>query len=177
MHLSRIERWLLSNQFAILAKLYPQEAKEYERMKEAVDWGYEFEFHEMAQHIVADGMSEDACKEVLEILSMFDYLKNGYDQLSDKSGIDEHGVTFIGFDGNNETSYLGYAEYFCSKGRFGNLNIRDFNSHCPTIDMYRRMLEAHRESKDKYRLTKDDIVRITAARPFPEKSKSTSAHM
>jgi uncharacterized protein YfbU (UPF0304 family) len=168
MQLSRIERWLLSNQFAILAALYPDEAKEYERMKEAVDSGYEFEFERMAQHVYAEGLPEDACKEVLEILSMFDYLKQGYERLSDKSGIDAHDITFIGFDGNNEVSYMGYAEFFCGQGRFGSLNIQDFNSHCPTIEMYRRMLQAHRESVDKYRLTKDDIVRITTARPYPQ---------
>jgi uncharacterized protein YfbU (UPF0304 family) len=154
-----------------LAALYPNEATEYERMREAVNSGYEFEFERMAQHIYADGLSEDACKEVLEILSMFDYLKQGYERLSDKSGIDAHAITFIGFDGNNEVSYMGYAEYFCRQGRFGSLNIQDFNSHCPTVEMYRRMLQAHRESKDKYQLSKADIIRIAATRPYPGKSR------
>jgi len=168
--LTRVERLLLSNQFAILAALFPDEATEYERMKEAVDSGYELEFERLAQHVYADGLSADACQEVLEILSMFDYLKQGFERLSDKSGIDEHDITFAGFDGNNEVSYMGYAEYFCRQGRFGSLNIQDFNSHFPAIELYRRMLQAHRESKDKYHLSKADILRIAAARPYPEKS-------
>ena len=38
------------------------------------------------------------------------------------------------------------------------------NSHIPMLDIYRKMLKAWNASADKYKLTRDDIIRITLIR-------------
>jgi uncharacterized protein len=168
MKLSRIERWLLVNQMRMLEALYPDEAKSIAEHREALEQGYELHYDEFAQHIYddSDGLSAEGCKEVLQILSMHQALKRSYDNLSDKSGIDEYRVRFAGFDGNDpiEGTMMAYTRWFCDSrgGRFKELDRGDdFNSHAPLLGSYRAMLKEWEKSKDKNRLTKDDIIRIT----------------
>jgi uncharacterized protein len=169
MKLSRVERWMLVNQMRILEALYPDEAKSIAEQREALEAGYELHYGGFAEHIYdeKDALSPEACREVLDILSMHRALKFGYDALKDKSGIEESRVTFVGFDGNNETTLMGYTRWFCDSdgGRFKELNRGDdFNSHDPMLANYRAMLTEWEKSKDKNRLTKDDIIRITSVR-------------
>mgnify|MGYP001258362766 CR=1 FL=1 len=50
---------------------------------------------------------------------------------------------FIGFDGNNETEYMGTAMFLVNElERFQEFSGRSFNSHCPSIDGHKRMLRA-----------------------------------
>jgi uncharacterized protein YfbU (UPF0304 family) len=173
MKLSRVERLILSNQYSILAALYPNEAKSYTEMREIVESGYEFHYSEIAQHILDndDVMSEDECLEVLDILTMFSAIKRSFNSLEDKPSVQEHDIRFRGFDGNNETKYMLYAQFFCDSqgGRFEDLDRGDnFNSHLPSLDMYRRQLVEWNRSKDKHKLTKEEIERIVAEAVHPE---------
>lgn len=166
--LTRKDRWILSNQLMILAGLYPQEAEEYLEMKEIIDYGYELHYNWISQHVLEDKytLNEKDCIEVLNILDMFSVVKRTYEELVDKAGIDDWTVSFSGFDGNNESLQFGYTYFLVKKqGKF-HWVIQDnqFNSHAPVLDSYRRMVEAWRESKNQYELTKDDIIRITKAR-------------
>lgn len=90
-------------------------------------------------------MSEEECKEVLEILEMHRALAWSYLDLSGKKEVDDDRLKFRGFDGNNESCQLSYTSYFIiDLERFQELlygkEYRDFNSHMPTLDRYRRML-------------------------------------
>jgi len=165
MKLSRVERWILSNQFHILEALYPDDADHYAKVHEALESGYELHYEWFSEHIYNDRdiMTPEENREVIEILSMFDSLKRAYGSLSDKTGIEESRVKFCGFDGNNETKQMGYARYFCTLkgGRFTDLDRGDnFNSHGPTLARYRRMLSEWKKSVDQNNLSKDDIIRI-----------------
>jgi len=51
MNLSRVERWILSNQFKILERLNPGEADYYRRASEALEWGFTREYRQLAQHV------------------------------------------------------------------------------------------------------------------------------
>lgn len=168
MKLSRVERWILSNQFAILVKLYPDEADSYDQMREIVEKGYELHYDWISEHIYEDNyiMTSEECTEVLDILDMFRALKYAYEELTDKSDVDDLWVRFHGFDGNTETKYLGYARFLIDReGRFTNLDRGDnLNSHMPVLDIYRRMVQKWRKSKDPQKLTKEDIARITPSR-------------
>jgi uncharacterized protein len=75
-------------------------------------------------------------------------------------------VKFAGFDGNNETSQMAYARYFCEHrgGRYKTLGIKDLNSHFPLRSLYRAMVKAWKKSANEHELTRDDIVRITSAK-------------
>jgi len=178
MKLTKVERWILSNQYRILEKLYPQEAKSLQRIQEILENGYEQDYDLITRYIYDgdDTMSESECNEVLEILSMFDELAYGYKHLSakDKKKISKTEITFSGFDGNDSTElkYLAYAR-FLNKGD-GKSFSKDtglFNSHCLMLDVYRRMLADWKKSEHKNQLKKDDIKRILAARVHPSNRK------
>ena len=166
MKLSHAERWILSNQFRILQLLDKNEAEYYAKAKEAIDSGYELEYGSLSQYIDSDVVTEEECREVIDILSMFDTLRHSYENLPDKSGIEEWRVKFAGFDGNNEVKQMAYARYFCNLdgGRFVHLErADDFNSHCPVLDRYRSMLSEWKQSEKKHELSKEDIIRIAEA--------------
>ncbi len=178
MNFTRVERMILANQCRILEKLYPDEADGYAEMREVLENGYELHYRWIAEHVYEEALSEEQCKEVLDILEMYEALKLSYDKLVDKSGIDQHGIRFLGFYGNNEPSQLSYAQFFCKRHRGGGA-FKDIvkgdvpNSHMPSIEMYRRMLRVWRSVRklDDLTLSKDDIIRITQERIHPSNRK------
>jgi uncharacterized protein YfbU (UPF0304 family) len=170
MKLTRAERWILANQCRILEKLYPEEAKHLAETREALESGYSL--HYAPEYIDKNELTEQECREVLDILSMCYDIKHSYDRLADKAGIDAWRVEFRGFDGNEETKQLQYARFFCKHdgGRFKDL-VPDGevpNSHAPLTRLYRAMLPRWREWKEGLGIggwepmTKEEIIRITA---------------
>ncbi len=176
MELSRKDRWVLSNQYRILEALYPDEADGFRQTREALESGYAL--HYDPQHIYEDELSVDQCREVLDILDMHRALHFSFRNLQDTQGIDKRNVEFDGFDGNNETSYLGYARYYWGldggEQRFKELHGSgdDFNSHSPVLDIYRRMLAVWKgKLKRSHELTKDQIQQILKERVHPSNRK------
>jgi len=170
MNLEFKDRLILSNQYRILAVLYPNEADSFRGAQKVVENGYELNYDWISEHISPQPMSDEHCREVLDILEMFRHLGYAYDALEDKTEIDEHHIRFLGFDGNNEGAYLSYADYIINDtGRYQeSKNAGDnLNSHMPTIAMYRRMLRAWEPLRDKHPLEKEDIQQIVAARVHP----------
>jgi uncharacterized protein YfbU (UPF0304 family) len=165
MKLSLVERVILANQFEILALVKPTEAKYYQYKQRALECGYEGEYEQIAYHFT-DGLSAEQCKEVVDILQMHRVLKQEYARLPDKGGVPASAVEFNGFDGNNETVYMGYTRYFCDDptgGRFDELaRPDDFNSHREMLPRYRQMLGRWEASRNKMDLSLDDIKRIVA---------------
>jgi uncharacterized protein YfbU (UPF0304 family) len=173
MKLSRLERWMLSNQYRILEMLDEENAASHRYAQEALNSGYEICYGWLCEHVYeeGEGLSEDDCRYVLDVMKMHEFLQRAYDGLDDKSGIDARDVIFHGFDGNNETSYMGFARFFCERqDAFKHLRKGSdgFNSHMPTYDIYSRMMTSWKQSKDKYNLTKDDLIRITQAAIHPD---------
>lgn len=172
MKLTRAQRWTLSNQYRILEALYPDEAEDLRHTREALESGYELAYPPV--NISEDGVTEEECREVVDILDMHRALHFSYGRLEDKKGIKEGDVRFRGFDGNNETKYLSYARYFCGLDgggeRFKELDRGDgFNSHMPVVDMYRRMLAVWMGQLDRrHDLTKAEIQLVLAAQPYPK---------
>ncbi len=169
MKLSRVERWILANQYRILEALYPKDAKTLGKNREAIECGYEAHYDEIASSIYGDDavVSEDDSHEVIEILQMFRSLKLA----PDKGAADERSITFDGFDGNAEIGQMAYAKYFCGLdgGRFSDIGSGsdDFDSHGPSLDTYRRQLDEWRLSADKNHLSKDEVERIAKAAIHP----------
>lgn len=95
--------------------------------------------------------------DVLDILDMWSCIEYSYDQLSDgdkhklKNDVSPFGSNprFRGFDGNNETEYLGTASFIVNRlDRFVEFKGRDFNSHCPSLEAYSRMLRLYASMQD-----------------------------
>lgn len=166
MEFSRKERLILCNQCLILEKLYPEEAEGYAQTRKALEKGWALHYRAIAENIYEDELSEQECQEVLDILNMYSFLTFAYKKLKDTEGIDEHRIKFDGFDGNSETSRMGYVRYFIKDlGRFQELDSGgDLNSHIQSLHRYQKMLREWQMSPDKFKLTKDDIIRITSGR-------------
>lgn len=166
--LNRKERLILANQFRILEKLDPENAEEYKRCLDILCHGFELEYDELAGFVVfpdSEKVSEEACREVIDILAMYRHLQSEYQNLADKSGIHERDLCFFGFDGNYESAQLAYHRYLHAGAKFEESPPQ--NSHGHSLDIYRRMLAEYRQVKHKPSLDKADIQRVLAARVHP----------
>ncbi len=167
MKLSKFERFIISNQFKILEKLYPEEADYYASSRKAIEEGYTLHYDWITDHLYDEFSIED-CKKVLDILDMYSSIKYSYDRIDDKEDIETTFLTFPGFDGNNESHHMVYTQYLINDlDRFPELKYDqkypDFNSHMPTLQKYRNMLTKWNQTADKLNLSKDDINRILRA--------------
>lgn len=168
--LTRVDRLMLSNQFKILEKLYPEEKDYYEVDRKAIEEGYEIHYEEIFQKFISDDkLPEEASREVLDILSMYRSITFSYENLSSEEK-EEFGskdkIKFKGFDANNseEIQLLMYTRYFIvDKDRFpelvSNKDYPDFNSHWPMLTKYRDMLELY-NSFDDHNLTKHQLLEL-----------------
>jgi uncharacterized protein len=172
MNLTRLEHFTLANQFKILAKLYPQEADFYVQHQKIMEDGYSYHYDDCMENISGDELSEEQCKEVLDILEMHSNLIISWGKLKDKAGITEEDVRFRGFDGNNESHYMGYASFFLNDmNRYDELphGAAKLNSHMATLWRYSAMLQKWRElGKENHSLTAEQIRSILDA-PKPKK--------
>ena len=79
-------------------------------------------------------------------------------------------VKFEGFDGNDEGEYMATAEFIIEKmGRFAHFKGRDFNSHSPSLEQHRPMVQAFRAIKslpqiDLSNLNVEQIITIVDAK-------------
>jgi uncharacterized protein YfbU (UPF0304 family) len=112
-------------------------------------WGLEWKYsgifhgHEDNSRVVS---------EVVNVLDMWTSIERGYAKLSAaaKSQVEKEAtpfgkdVHFRGFDGNNEAEHLGIAGFLIRDlERFSDFKGRDLNSHAPSIDTYRRMMQVY----------------------------------
>jgi uncharacterized protein YfbU (UPF0304 family) len=160
------ERLFLVNQYRILEKLYPDEAEFYAKQRKIVASGYALNWEWLAPEISStdQSLTIEECIEVCDILEMHRALSDS----RASTGINADTVRFWGFDGNTEVKQLDYAHYVLTSGD-GWSEIRnerdDYNSHLPLLDSYRAMLREWRPLPDKFNLSKEEIERITSARP------------
>lgn len=119
-------------------------------------------------------------KEVLDILDMWSFIERSYGELSEKEKefVEKEAVPFgkdprfPGFDGNNETEYMGTASFLVNElDRFEEFKGRYFNSHCPSVESYKRMLTVYKtimQKQDYQLLSAQNIVNILLERVHPE---------
>jgi uncharacterized protein YfbU (UPF0304 family) len=122
----------------------------------------------------------EVVKEVLDILDMWSMIERSYENLSSeaKKFVEKEAYPFgkdpkfPGFDGNNETEYMGTASFLVNDlDRFEEFKGRNFNSHCPSIDSYRRMLSVFKpilRSLNFQPLSGQNIVDILKERVHPD---------
>ena len=109
-------------------------------------WGLRWKYPGIPFENVED---PEIVKEVVDILDMWSFIEHSYEKLSDdekiklEKGAEPFGKSprFHGFDGNNETFHMSTALFVVNDlDRFNEFKGRDFNSHCPSLDGYQRML-------------------------------------
>ena len=94
---------------------------------------------------------------VTNILDMWSFIERSFakfgkeerDFVIKEAGVLGKGPRFIGFDGNNESEYIGIARFLIkTMGRFQDFDKRDLNSHMPTIERYLRMYAVFEPLRD-----------------------------
>lgn len=107
----------------------------------ALKWEMQGLFHD---HVDAPG----AVSLVVDTLDMWSFIEEAVESFSAverKKLVAEVGPTgrdpkFFGFDGNNESEYLGIASHLVNRmDRFQRFKGRDLNSHMPVVARYARM--------------------------------------
>ncbi len=171
MNLSRAERWILVNQLTILEILDEKEKEYYKDTLEILERGYEGLYDSCIQFIYPDHetFSQEKSELVFNILNMFSAIVQSLEKIEDKSGIDKNLLVFNGFDGNNETDYMSFANFYCSQyeggGKYSEIGqgVDHFNSHFPYLETYKRMLKSWQQCDDRFDLNKDDLIQIANA--------------
>lgn len=139
----------------------------------AINWQY--------SSISDDEDTPDNVKFFLDTVDMYDILKYTYERFSDEekgeisSSIARFNakttLDFPGFDGNNESEYLGIGHMFKLMGRFDSMNLTK-NSHMPSVAIYRRMLDVFLPARAKdwthdEGISKESFIATLEARTHP----------
>lgn len=132
------------------------------------------------QGIVGDSPdpTPDEVREVMDILDMWSFIEEAYatfgslEEKKIETEADPFGthVQFSGFDGNHETEHMSIARFLVEDmGRFPRFKGRDFNSHYPSIETYRRMFavfEPIRKTLVGHGLTADQVIELLNAKRY-----------
>ncbi len=179
MELSKLERYFLSNQLRILEALYPNEADEFAVQREAVEQGYSFIYEMGMDHILddEDAMTPEEAREVWNAMDMFLSIDRTIQDLGLEELQNKHITRFRGYDGNNESKFMGFAAFTVERlGRFTHLPLKEelyFNSHMPTREIYARMLTEWRkiDYQNRFPMKKEDLMTVLEAAVHPDNRK------
>jgi uncharacterized protein YfbU (UPF0304 family) len=165
MELTDAERLILSNQYQLLAKL--EDDDHYALMAETLRNGHKWLYEEYFQHLQPD-LDDDKAEFVVDILDIYSAMRSSYRDLEDQSGVDADDVKFPGFDGNNEAELLVFADALLKHRRFEDtLRKHGNNSHMPTVDGYRRMIQTWEDmGRPTYPYSKEQIQELLEARKY-----------
>ncbi|MBP1317775.1 YfbU family protein [Herbaspirillum sp. 1130] len=166
--LSDKDRLFLANQYEILAALNKgSNAARYAELSRNLNEGHKGIYENQLESQLSPVFEEHEF--VLDVLAMFRALSRSFENLADKSGIDPQDVRYSGFDGNNETEHLSFADALFRNGRFvETIRTEGLNSHSQTIGMYQRMLTAWQMQGRAIALSKEQVVQIVGAHSYPE---------
>jgi uncharacterized protein YfbU (UPF0304 family) len=162
-NITRVERKILANQYAILEKIDPERAEQYAELREVLEDGFEAEYGDVLRHVYdePDTMTAEECSYVGDVMQMYDMMQSAFKN-GQTANVEAGRLKFSGFDGNNETKFMAYARHMRKYGKwtFLELSSEDFNSHYPTESRYREMLARWDASNNKHQLSSADIIRI-----------------
>lgn len=166
--LTEAERWILINQYRLLAAADPSDAKHCEDAITVLENGYEQYYGEFAgitpDHEIMSARIQD---EVVEVLSMHSAMLMSFRNLQEKADITQRSIEFAGFDGNEEIELYAFVGWFLNwgHGRFTELGKQnDYNSHTPMMETYRRMLEVWSRLGRRQQLSLEEIKQIIDAK-------------
>jgi len=165
LEISKLERYKLINQLLILEALYPQESGEFAKQREIFENGYELLYDSVMEYI-ADGedtLSSEECSEVWDVLDMFEGIYRSIENANKSFEDFGPNAKFDGYDGNNETKFMGFSEFTVRKeGRWTYLPLSNddyFNSHSPRRGRYNQMLNKFRNFPrgERYSLSEEQL--------------------
>lgn len=149
MEFSEKDRLILINQYEILSKINNENQKYYNECIEILRNGFEILYSKIAESLY-DPMAIDDGKIVMDVLSIYRAIEDHKRRNpKDEVIINHTWGHFVGFDGNNETNYLGLTRFLIeTQGIFSEqLEYRDrddtdfFNCHFPVLGKYINMID------------------------------------
>lgn len=170
MNLQKKDRLLLINQYKILAALDKSEESHYLELIEILERGYSI-FYSMIDEWISEDMPEEEGRFVLDILDLYRAIEDVKRSTKDGRLLAHAYGVFPGFDGNNESEYLGFCRFLIEKqGKFQEqeqyFSKNDgMNSHMPMVNKYRRMLDEKRAMAkgDSWKLTVEQALKVLDA--------------
>lgn len=166
MELSKVERYLLAAIFDELAKADKKKEKgeeeKWRRFAKIVRGGFEREYEKIEAFVnPGEPLPKKDCKEVREILEMYEAIQFSFQRL-DSPSIEEEDVAFLGFDDDSRGAY---ARYLTGIGQeISPLNTGDgFIGHNPMLEKYRKMLKSWKNMREEQKLTEDEIKELLEA--------------
>jgi uncharacterized protein YfbU (UPF0304 family) len=174
MDLSKKERLFLYNQYEILKRLNnddPDTVKDYELNQEILLNGYKHEYESFFTWI-DDDTPNNVSEFVWDVFDMYRALYGSYHQLTteQKDQIDLRGITFQGYDGNEESDYYSYSNFILEKmGRYEEIYNKgkvELNSHRNMAATYQNMIRTWERIRDgEYsQLTVGQILEVVNSR-------------
>lgn len=168
MEMTNAQRLILSNQYYIMSKLAPENADKYRRLQMIIERGYCLQMRELNKDF--GEVSEDECKQVLEIMEMYHALQESFNledcRCDGAKDIDQRRLQFLGFDIITEAKLVNYVRFLTNdEGLYPQFpkNEHQFNSHVPMLDKYLRMLTIWRACPRHYHLSCSEIQQIITA--------------
>ena len=169
MKLTQFERLVLANQYQMLAKVDPQNAKYHERRQAIVEQGYEVLYEsEVFKGIDKDVVPMERGREVYDVLDMYRAITFAAEKLPKDSPLREsYYLKFQGFDGNEETGSFAFAQILHEDmGLYKELAGQGddgVNSHSPMMPTYRRMLAVQKKLAQPHKPSESDLAAILKA--------------
>lgn len=183
MKLTPAERLLLVNQCRILSALTPSDAVRYNVIEEVLRQGYEGLYPLIARELREPPMSVAECRQVIETLEMFRVLQMSYRRLDDRTGIDQRGLRFMGFDPDDEPRQHELADFLLRvDDRFAELRSQaSAGDRLPgRVETYRPMLSRFRWHWDPRTpdecLTREGLLEVLGGAAAPSQSAGDWHH-
>jgi uncharacterized protein YfbU (UPF0304 family) len=136
---------------------------DFRRAYDALREGYVSEYPDTLQYVYSVELDKSSANYVMDTLAMYEDLQWSCEENKDSDTTKV--AVFPGYDGNHQTSFLGFAQYLAKNRQFAHIEKRfpDFNAHSMTPD-YRSMLDTYNEIRRKKNrnvaLTKEEILTI-----------------
>ena len=157
------ERLFLSNQHEILGYLNTDNSDYHFKLAEQLREGHEWLYSQSFDYFSENLPSEHA-ELVLDILQIYELIGDAYSRLSDTSGISDTQVKFPGFDGNNESEFMGFVDALEKDGRYVHvIQAGNRNSHSAKVHVYERMIAKWESFGKPMPLTKEQLIEILEA--------------
>ena len=167
MELTKKERLAFIYQLRMLEALHPNEAADFAQKRTALEDGFALHYDWLFESL-SDELSEEECREVLDILDMYRAITFGLQKLDKSDALREHHLAkFRGFDGNNEGQVMAYVRYFIvDLDRYPELKegkLPSFNSHTPMLATYQEMFQRWKEIATTFELSREQIAAVLGA--------------
>jgi uncharacterized protein YfbU (UPF0304 family) len=166
--LTKKERLAYIYQLRILEALHPNEANSFAQNRTALEEGFALSYEWLFESL-GDELSEEKCREVLDILNMYRAITCGLLKLDESDALRKHGLAkFRGFDGTKESQLMAYVRYYIvDLDRYDELKegkLPSFNSHMEMLPTYQKMIQRWNLIERKFELSREQIVTVLGAK-------------